>query len=191
MLEDSSGEVTRLLKEWKSGDQNALAALIPVVHQELRRLASYHLRSERPDHTLQSTALVNEAFMRLLGSEPSELRNRSHFIAVASRVMRQILVDYARARSAQKRDGGNRIVLDAEIDLPITKDAELVALDMALDALARIDDRQAKIVEMKFFGGLSEPEISEVLGVSRATVTRDWSTARVWLHRQMSERQAP
>jgi RNA polymerase sigma factor (TIGR02999 family) len=191
MLEDSSGEVTRLLKEWKSGDQNALAALIPVVHQELRRLASYHLRAERPDHTLQSTALVNEAFMRLLGSEPAELRNRSHFIAVASRLMRQILVDYARARSAQKRDGGDRIVLDGEIDLPITKDADLMALDMALDALGRIDDRQAKIVEMKFFGGLSEPEISEVLGVSRATVTRDWSTARVWLHRQMSERQAP
>ncbi len=190
MLEDSSGEVTRLLKDWKSGDQNALAALIPVVHQELRRLASFHLRSERPNHTLQSTALVNEAFMRLLGREPADLRNRSHFIAIASRLMRQILVDYARARAAGKRDGGNRIALDDQLDIPIMQDEELVALDMALDALARIDDRQAKIVEMKFFGGLSEPEISEVLGVSRATVTRDWSTARVWLHRQMSERRS-
>lgn len=190
MLEDSSGEVTRLLKDWKSGDQNALAALIPVVHQELRRLASFHLRSERPNHTLQSTALVNEAFMRLLGREPADLRNRSHFIAIASRLMRQILVDYARARAAGKRDGGNRIALDDQLDIPIMQDEELVALDMALDALARIDDRQAKIVEMKFFGGLSEPEISEVLGVSRATVTRDWWTARVWLHRQMSERRS-
>jgi RNA polymerase sigma factor (TIGR02999 family) len=190
MLEDSSGEVTRLLKDWKSGDQNALAALIPVVHQELRRLASFHLRSERPNHTLQSTALVNEAFMRLLGREPADLRNRSHFIAIASRLMRQILVDYARARAAGKRDGGHRIALDDQLDIPIMQDEELVALDMALDALARIDDRQAKIVEMKFFGGLSEPEISEVLGVSRATVTRDWSTARVWLHRQMSERRS-
>jgi RNA polymerase sigma factor (TIGR02999 family) len=191
MLEDSSGEVTRLLKDWKSGDQNALAALIPVVHQELRRLASFHLRSERPNHTLQSTALVNEAFMRLLGREPADLRNRSHFIAIASRLMRQILVDYARARAAGKRDGGNRIAFDDQLDIPVMQDEELVALDMALDALARIDDRQAKIVEMKFFGGLSEPEISDVLGVSRATVTRDWSTARVWLHRQMSERRSP
>ena len=190
MLEDSSGEVTRLLKDWKSGDQNALAALIPVVHQELRRLASFHLRSERPNHTLQSTALVNEAFMRLLGREPADLRNRSHFIAIASRLMRQILVDYARARAAGKRDGGHRIALDDQLDIPIMQDEELVALDMALDALARIDDRQAKIVEMKFFGGLSEPEISEALGVSRATVTRDWWTARVWLHRQMSERRS-
>jgi RNA polymerase sigma factor (TIGR02999 family) len=164
MLEDSSGEVTRLLKEWKNGDQNALAALIPVVYQELRRLASFHLRSERPDHTLQRTALVNEAFMRLLASEPADLRNRSHFIAIASSLMRQILVDYARARAAGKRDLGNRIILDDDVDFPITKHAELLALDMALDALARIDDRQANFVEMKFFGRLSEPEISEFLG---------------------------
>ena len=156
------------------------------MHRELRRLAHYHLKSERPDHTLQSTALVNEAFLRLLGSQPVELQNRSHFMAVASKLMRQILVDYARSRGAGKRDGGCRIALENLTDMPGAEDTELVALDQALDELSRLDARQARIVEMKFFGGLSAPEISEVLGISRATVDRDWATARVWLHRQMS-----
>jgi len=161
------------------------------MHRELRRLAHYHLKSERADHTLQSTALVNEAFLRLLGSQPVELQNRSHFIAVASRLMRQILVDYARSRGASKRDGGCRIALENLADLPGAEDTELVALDQALDELSRLDARQARIVEMKFFGGLSAPEISGVLGISRATVDRDWATARVWLHRQMSGTAAP
>jgi RNA polymerase sigma factor (TIGR02999 family) len=183
---DPSGDVTQLLRHWVQGDERALGALVPVMHRELRRLAHYHLKSERPDHTLQSTALVNEAFLRLLGSQPVELQNRSHFMAVASRLMRQILVDYARSRGAGKRDGGCRIALENLTDVPGAEDTELLALDQALDELSRLDARQARIVEMKFFGGLSAPEISEVLGISRATVDRDWATARVWLHRQMS-----
>jgi RNA polymerase sigma factor (TIGR02999 family) len=189
--EGPSADVTQLLRHWLRGDVSALRALVPAMHRELRRLAHYLLKSERPDHTLQSTALVNEAFLRLLGSQPVALRNRTHFIAVASRLMRQILVDYARSRGANKRDGGCRIALEDLADLPDAEDTELLALDEALDELARFDARQARIVEMKFFGGLSAPEISEVLGISRATVDRDWATARVWLHRQMSGATAP
>ena len=129
--------------------------------------------------------MVHEAYLRLLGSQPAELQNRAHFIAVASRLMRQILVDYARGRRASKREGGCRIDFDEMVALPVKGDAELLALNDALDELSRIDERQAKIVEMKFFGGLSAPEISQVLGLSRATVDRDWATARVWLHRQL------
>ncbi len=186
MPDDQSGQVTELLQQWKQGDDEALKALVPLVYKELRRLAHYHLQSERADHTLQSTALVHEAYLRLLGGQPVELQNRAHFVAVASRLMRQILVDYARERRASKRDGGCKIDFDYLEALPVKGEAELLALDDALHELLRIDERQGKIVEMKFFGGLSAPEISEVLGLSRATVDRDWATARVWLHRQMS-----
>jgi len=186
MPNDQQGQVTELLHHWKEGDEKALRALIPLVYKELRSLAHYHLQSERPDHTLQSTALVHEAYLRLLGGQPVELQNRAHFIAVASRLMRQILVDYARGRRADKRDAGCRIAFEELPGLPVKGDAELLALDDALDELSRMDKRQGKIVEMKFFGGLSAPEISQVLGISRATVDRDWATARVWLHRQMS-----
>jgi len=186
MPDDQKGQVTQLLDHWKKGDEKALRALVPLVYKELRSLAHYHLQSERPDHTLQSAALVHEAYLRLLGGQPVALKNRTHFIAVASRLMRQILVDYARTRRASKRDGGSKVVFDDLAALPVTGDDNLLALDRALDKLSRIDERQGKIVEMKFFGGLSAPEISEVLGVSRATVDRDWATARVWLHRQMS-----
>jgi RNA polymerase sigma factor (TIGR02999 family) len=187
MPEDQSRQINELLHRWRQGDENALATLVPLVYKELRRLAHYHLRSERSDHTLQSTALVHEAYLRLLGSQPVELQNRAHFIAVASRLMRQILVDYARERRAAKRDGGCKIALEYLEILPINGDAELLALDDSLNELSRIDERQGRIVEMKFFGGLSAPEISEALGISRATVDRDWATARVWLHRQMSK----
>jgi RNA polymerase sigma factor (TIGR02999 family) len=183
--EDQPGQVTELLQLWKEGDEDALRALVPLVYKELRRLAHYYLRSERPDHTLQSTELVHEAYLRLVGGQAT-LENRAHFIAVASRLMRQILVDYARTRAASKRDGGCRIELENAEALPVKGDAALLALDSALNNLSRIDERQGKIVEMKFFGGLSAPEISEALGISRATVDRDWATARVWLHRQMS-----
>lgn len=186
MPEDQSGQVTELLHRWKQGDEEALRVLVPLVYKELRSLAHYHLQSERPDHTLESTALVHEAYLRLLGGQPVELQNRAHFIAVASRLMRQILVDYARERRASKREGGCRIAFEALDALPVNGDAELLALNDALDELSRIDERQGKIVEMKFFGGLSAPAISQVLGISRATVDRDWATARVWLHRQMS-----
>jgi RNA polymerase sigma factor (TIGR02999 family) len=191
MPEDPSGQVTQLLQGWVQGDEKALHDLIPVVYQELRRLAKSYLHSERANHTLQSTALVNEVFVRLLGAQPLELQNRAHFLALASRLMRQILVDYARRRRAQKRDGGCRIDFDALVNIPIIGDEELVALDDALGELSLIDERQAKIVEMKFFGGLSAPEISRVLGLSRATIDRDWSTARVWLHQRMSRAALP
>jgi RNA polymerase sigma factor (TIGR02999 family) len=185
------GAFTMLLHKWTQGDDEALRALVPLVYKELRRLAHYHLQSERPDHTLQSTALVHEAYLRLLGGQPVDLQNRAHFIAVASRFMRQILVDYARGRRANKRDCGSRIAFKFPDALAVKEDAELLALDNALDDLSRIDERQGKIVEMKFFGGLSAPEISRVLGISRATVDRDWATARVWLHRQMSRTTSP
>jgi|SRR5580658_847435 RNA polymerase sigma factor (TIGR02999 family) len=181
------GQFTELLHHWTRGDEAALHALIPLVYKELRRLAHYHRQSERPDHTLQSTALVHEAYLRLAGAQAVELRDRAHFIAAASWLMRQILVDYARARRASKRDGGCKVAIEDLAALPANGDAELLALDDALDELSRIDVRQAKIVEMKFFGGLSAPEISNLLGISRATVDRDWATARIWLHRQMSK----
>jgi RNA polymerase sigma factor (TIGR02999 family) len=186
MAEDRSGQVTELLHDWKKGNEEALRALVPLVYKELRRLAHYHLQSERPDHTLRSTALVHEAYLRLLRGQPVELQNRAHFIAVASRLMRRILVDYARSRRSSKRDGGCKIAFDDLAALPVTGDSELLALDDALEELSRIDERQGKIVEMKFFGGLSTPEICQVLGISRATVDRDWATARVWLYRQIT-----
>jgi RNA polymerase sigma factor (TIGR02999 family) len=186
MPEEQSSPVSLLLHAWTKGDKQALGALLPLVYNELRRVARHHLQRERPDHTLQSTALVHEAYLRLMGNQPVELQNRPHFIAVASRLIRQVLVDYARERSAAKRDGGCRIGAEYLDALPITGDAQLLSLNEALDDLSRTDERQAQIVEMKFFGGLSSPEISEVLGLSRATVDRDWATARVWLHRQMS-----
>jgi len=186
MPDDANGQVTELLQNWRQGDEKALHDLLPLVYNELRRLAHYHLQSERPDHTLQSTALVHEAYMRMMGRQAAQFQNRAHFIAIASRLMRQVLVDYARERRAGKRDGGFRIAFELAEALPVNGDAELLALDDALDELSRIDERQAKIVEMKFFGGLSAPDISQILGLSRVTVDRDWATARVWLHRQMS-----
>jgi RNA polymerase sigma factor (TIGR02999 family) len=186
MPEDQSGQFTELLHHWMQGDEEALHALMPLVYRELRRLAHYYLQAERPDHTLQSTALVHEVYLRLAGGQAVELASRARFIAVASRLMRQILVDYARGRRASKRNGGCRVALEDLEAAPGKGDAELLALDEALDELSRMDERQGRIVEMKFFGGLSAPEISEVLGISRATVDRDWATARVWLHRRMS-----
>jgi RNA polymerase sigma factor (TIGR02999 family) len=186
MPHDQPGEVSQLLGHWAKGDPKALTELLPLVYQELQRVAHHHLRQERPDHTLQSTALVHEAYLRLLGNEPLDLQGRTHFIAIASRLIRQILVDYARERNAAKRDGGCRIPVEFLDALPVTDDADLLALDEALLDLSRIDARQAQIVEMKFFGGLASPEIATLLGISRATVDRDWATARAWLHRQMS-----
>jgi len=182
---DPSETVTKLLDHWAQGDQQALAALLPLVYNELRRVAHYQLQRERPDHTLQSTALVHEAYLRLLGNKAPELQGRSHFIAISSRLIRQILVDYARERRAAKRDGGCRVAMELIDAAPVLQDADLIALDEALNDLYRTDERQAKIVDMKFFGGLSSPEVADVLGMSRATVDRDWSTARAWLHRQI------
>jgi RNA polymerase sigma factor (TIGR02999 family) len=187
MTDGESSVVGELLRQWAGGDPKALEQILPLVYDELRRIAHYHLQRERPAHTLQSTALVHEAFLRLMGSRPPELQNRTHFIAIGSRLIRQVLVDYARERRASKRDGGHRIAVEYLEELPVIGDEQLLALDDALADLYRLDERQAKIVEMKFFGGMSAPEIAELLGISRATADRDWATARVWLHRQMNK----
>lgn len=185
MPQTPSHDVTQLLVRWKKGDEQALHELIPIVYDELRRLARYHLRSERPGHTLQSTALVHEAYVRLMGSQGVDVQNRTHFMALASRLMRQVLVDYARTRNAAKRDGGCRISLDEALQLPMENDEDLLALDQALNELARVDERQAKIVELKFFGGLTSSLAASVLSTSRATVDREWAMARLWLHREI------
>jgi RNA polymerase sigma factor (TIGR02999 family) len=185
MPNDQSEAVSKLLAHWVQGDQKALTALLPLVYNELRRAAHYQLQRERPDHTLQSTALVHEAYLRLLGNTAPEIRGRSHFVAIAARLIRQILVDYARDRSAAKRDGGCRVAIEHLDAVPVLADADLLALDEAMNDLYRTDERQAQIVDMKFFGGLSAPEVADVLGLSRATVDRDWATARAWLYRQI------
>ena len=163
---------------WKAGDQEALEALVPLVYKELRDIARYHLRRERPDHTLQSAALVHEAYLRLVDQRPFDSENRAHFLAVASRLMRQILVDYARTHGAAKR-GADRIVeLDASLILPQVRSTDVVALDDALSGLSKLDEQQGRIVELRFFGGLATEEIAKVLGISPSTVKRDWNVQR-------------
>jgi RNA polymerase sigma factor (TIGR02999 family) len=183
---DSSQPVSELLMRWRGGDQEALHALLPQVYDELRRIAHHHLQAERMGHTLQSTALVHEAFLRLVGQEPLRLDNRAHFFAVASHLMRQILVDYARKHSAGKR-GANHLTLSLDEAIAVSRRRELrlVALDDALKVLAGLDQRQSHIVELRFFGGLSIDETSLVLGVSPATVAREWTAARAWLYREI------
>ena len=172
--------------QWKRGDQEAPRVLLPLVYDELRRLARHHLREERSDHTLQRTALVHEAYLRLVQPGSLQLESRQHFFALASQLMREILVDYARGRRAAKRDGGERLTLDEAAELSGSKGVDLLALDDALNELAKMSPRQSRIVELKFFGGLRIGEVSEVLGVSSATVERDWAVARAWLHREIS-----
>jgi RNA polymerase sigma factor (TIGR02999 family) len=183
---DSSYPVSKLLVRWKHGDKEALQALLPLVYDELRRLARHHLQGERAGHTLQSAALVHEAYLRLMDQEPPRLDNRAHFFALASHVMRQILVDYARRHHAAKR-GANilTLTLDEAIALPEQRNLPLVELDDAMNGLAALDARQCHIVELRFFGGLSIDEISQVLGVSPATIKREWTSARAWLYREM------
>jgi len=180
-----SGPVSELLVRWKDGQNVALETLLPLVYNELRRVAHHYLQGERPGHTLQSAALVNEAYMRLVAQQPLQLQNRAHFFAVAAQLMRQILVDYARNRKAAKRRGDCKITLDDVIELPQKRDLDVLALDDALRELARMDSQQARIVELRFFAGLSIQETSDVLEISPATVKRDWATARVWLYREM------
>jgi RNA polymerase sigma factor (TIGR02999 family) len=183
--ESSSNEVTALLAQWRDGDANALQNLVPLVYGELRRLAHHHLRAERSEHTLQSTALVHEAYLRLVSQELNSLQNRAHFFAVAAQLMRQILVDFARARGAAKRNSGATLSLDEAVAISPSKDVDLIALDDALRKLASLSTRQSRIVELRFFGGLSIEETSQVLGISAATVERDWYAARAWLHREI------
>lgn len=183
--ESSSQPVSALLMKWRSGDQEALQALIPVVYQELRRIAQHHLQQERPDHTLQSTALVHEAYLRLTTQRPSDIEHRAHFLAVASRVMRQILVDHARGHRAAKRDGGFKVELNDAMSAQKPQSVDLIALDDALNELAKLDPQQSRIVELRFFGGLSIDETAEIVGVSPTTVKREWATARAWLRREV------
>ncbi len=182
----SSKSVSQLLVKWKQGDEEALRALVPLVYAELRRLAHYYLQGENPGHTLESTALVHEAYLRLAERSPLQLQNRAHFFAVASHLMRQILVDYARRRRRAKRGGGCKLTLDEAVFLSRGRDVDLVALDGALNELSRLDTQQSKIVELRFFCGLSIAETAGILSISPATVKREWATARVWLHREMS-----
>ena len=187
----SSAELTGLLLAWGQGDSDALDRLMPVVHQELRRIAHRHMAGERSDHTLQTTALVNEAYLRLLGSQKVRWQDRAHFFAVSAQLMRRILVDYARSRNYQKRGAGARpISLVENLDAAPQKGTDLVALDEALEALAVVDERKSKVVELKFFGGLSVEEIAEVLKVSPQTVLRDWKLSKVWLLRELAKCEA-
>jgi RNA polymerase sigma factor (TIGR02999 family) len=186
VAQSSPSGVTELLVKWRAGDEQALKALVPLVYDELRRLARRYLRQERPDHTLESAALVNEAYLRLLKQGTHEFENRAHFFAISAQLMRQILVENARRRKAAKRDGGHTIVLDDKMRLLRTNNVDLIALDDALTGLSQLDPRQSRIVELRFFGGLSVEETSTVLGISPATVKRDWETAKVWLHREIS-----
>ena len=186
MSEISSHQVTELLQKWKSGDQESLQALLAVAYRELHRLAQHHLRGERPDHTLQCTALVHEAYLRLVKPGSLQPQSRAHFFALASQLMREILVDHARGRNAGKRDGGARLTLDEAAELSKSKGVDLLALDDALNELSRMSARQSRIVELRFFGGLSIEETAEFLGVSSATVEREWAAARAWLYRQIN-----
>ena len=180
-------EVTGLLLAWSAGDQTALDRLVPLVYDELRRLARSYMRQERADHTLQTTALIHEAYLRLIDAREVRLENRTHFFAVAARLMRQILVDFARTRGYQKRGGDARQVsLDEALIIGQPRDEELLALDEALSALAQTDERKSCVVELRFFGGLTEAETAEALQVSPETIRRDWRLAKSWLRLWLS-----
>lgn len=184
MSQAPSQAVSELLLKWRGGDQDAFQTLIPLVYKELRALAHTYLRRERPDHTLQTTALVHEAYLRLVG-RPFDAESRAHFIGVTARLMRQILVDYARRHRAAKRGASHRVQFDTALVMPRMPRTDVVAIDDALQALAHIDQQQSRIVELRFFGGLTTEEVAEVLGISRSTAKRDWNVAKAWLSRQM------
>jgi RNA polymerase sigma factor (TIGR02999 family) len=178
--------VTQLLKAWSGGNREALDQLLPVVYTEIRRLARSYLRRERPDHTLQATALVNEAYMRLIDQRAVKWQNRAHFFGIAAQIMRRILVDHARMRHAEKRGSGESpVLLDEALDIASDRNLDIVALNDALIALAELDPRQAKIVELRFFGGLTIEEAAEVMQLSPATIKRELAGARVWLRREL------
>ena len=185
--EEGDGEVTRLLQDWRSGRPEALDDLLPMVYKELRSLASRYLQKERQGHTLQPTALVHEAYVRLVGSAPLPINNRSHFFAIAAKAMRRVLVDHARHHQAGKRFGSqDKISLEDSPEPSVQPDVDVLALHEALERLANVNERQAKLVELRYFGGLTNAEAAEVLSVSVGTVERDWQIARVWLHRRLA-----
>lgn len=188
----SSQSITQLLIEWRDGDQTALNRLIPLVHQELRRLAHHYLKQERPEHTLQTTALVNEAYLKLVDHKDMHWQNRAHFFAVAAQAMRRILVDHARSRDAIKRGRGVAVItLDEAAAIADTQAADLLALNDALDQLALLDARKSRIVELRYFGGMTVEEAAEVLGLSPTTVNREWQSAKTWLLRTMGRPDKP
>lgn len=182
----ASQPVSQLLAQWRAGDEESLRRLVPLVYNELHRLAHYHLRRERPDHTLQTTALVHEAYLSLMKQQPMEFENRAHFFAVCAHLMREILVEYARRRKAAKRNAGYKLTLEGIVEMPEARSLDLVALDDALHELEKLDPQQSRIVELRYFGGLSIEDTSEFLGVSAATVKRNWASARAWLLREIS-----
>ncbi len=182
----SSKQLNELLLHWGNGDRKALEAILPLVYNELRRLAHYQLRQQRSNHTLQTTALVHEAYLRLAQEKPLELENRTHFLGIAAQLMRWILVDYERRRRAAKRGAGVTLLsLDPGVAPagPPSRDVDLLALDEALSRLAKLDSQQSQIIELRYFGGLSIADTSEFLGISPATVKRSWASARAWLRR--------
>lgn len=186
-MESQAKEITQLLVELRSGNREAETILIPLIYNELRRLAAHYLRRERPDHTLQPTALVHEAYMRLTKIQKVDWQGRAHFFATAANVMRRILVDHARAARAEKRDGfRNPVSLEEGSVLSSARSSELLALDDALDRLTKLNTRQSRIVELRFFGGLNEEETGSVLGISVRTVKRDWRVAKAWLYNEIS-----
>ena len=179
-------DISALLRAWSDGDQSALERLTPIVYDELRRLARRYMKRERPGHSLQTAALVNEAYMRLVDYERMQWQNRAHFFAVSSQLMRRILVDHARRHNLKRGGGVQHVSLDEAAVVGGDQDADLVALDNAMNALLRIDPRKVQVVEMRFFGGLSVEETAEVLKVSTITVKRDWRAARAWLYRELT-----
>ena len=186
---ENSPNVTQMLKEWSDGDQAVLDKLMPLVYEELRRMAARSLRKERQGHTLQTTALIHEAYLKLIDQRDPRWQNRAHFFAIAAQAMRRILVDYARERHREKRGGSAENLPIEEADLVVSneKGVDLVALDEALTRLAKFDERQARVVELRYFSGLDIDETAEVLGISNATVRRDWNIAKAWLRREISK----
>src|ERR1700730_11977372 len=184
--EPAVGDVSALLRAWSDGDQSGLKRLTPIVYDELHRLARRYMRRERPGHSLQTTALVNEAYMRLVDYERMQWQNRAHFFAVSAQLMRRILVEHARRHNLKRGGGVQHVSLEEAAVVDGDQDTDLVELDNAMNTLARIDPRKVQVVEMRFFGGLSVEEIAEVLKVSTVTVKRDWSTARTWLYRELT-----
>ena len=183
-----SHRVTELLVRWRRGDGDALESLIPLIYAELRKLARSYLRRERPDHTLESAALVHEAYLRITGRSSPDWQNRTHFFGVAAQLMREILVENARRRAAGKRGAGvGNLILEEGLSIAQHKNVDVLLLDDALRSLAQLDERQARIVELRFFAGLSIEETAEALGISAATVSREWTTARVWLRHEIAK----
>lgn len=189
MSAPSSHEVTQLLAAWSDGDEAAFAQLVPIIHAELYRLAKYYLKRERAGHTLQTSALVNEAYVRLIDWKTARFESRAHFYGVSAQLMRRILVDFARHRPRPQGDSVRHVSLEEALLVAAEPDAGLVALDEALDALAKLDPRKARIVELRFFGGLSAEETAEFLGISPATALREWNKAKAWLYRELSAKE--